>query len=490
MAMLSALLNWLKMQFVFSFLFFYTTIYDLTLGKVVPLVVWLEAMQESLIIMGGSILYLIYGIFYYYYHGWLVFGNVRKSHIFKKCIAFKDLLITWSFDFFYTRHFFRTLISELFAFKKLVKKEEINIKRKERDPRLDFINLIEQWVFYKEIILVFYSFFKSTISAITLASTLAMYLIFFYQISLVKQLAIWFIVGMMYFWLFSGFNFFIKRYAFGNFTSAVKRFWKRANSCFWLIEGFLFLLFYYYYLNSSQEPLYLYDYSSLNQEYLHFLPTAYISLFSLTFLFLLLTFFVIKVNNLTFFQNIYFILVTTVIIFFVFFIESYQFYYVLNSFFEKTWAFDDELLEWKALLEAPKWRTKMLYFSMCLIAKFWHFMFIFFVWIFFIMKVFETKQVSFDLLALNVQNILILYLLNILSYSQWIKWSLRRYVDIIYFWFFTAYESKITFFFLKWSLYVYEKFNNKIILFNKKLWTFFYIIFYSTILYYWFIYYG
>ena len=39
---------------------------------------------------------------------------------------------------------------------------------------------------------------------------------------------------------------------------------------------FLILLFFYYFLNSSQEPLYMYDYSALNQEYLVSLPRIHL----------------------------------------------------------------------------------------------------------------------------------------------------------------------------------------------------------------------
>jgi hypothetical protein len=50
----------------------------------------------------------------------------------------------------------------------------------------------------------------------------------------------YFIVGMFFYWLISGFVFFIKKYQYSKFTTVIQRFWKRTFIIFWMIEGFWF----------------------------------------------------------------------------------------------------------------------------------------------------------------------------------------------------------------------------------------------------------
>ena len=58
--------------------------------------------------------------------------------------------------------------------------------------------------------------------------------------------------------------------------------------CFWLIEGFLFLIFFYYYLNSSAEPTYFYDFSALLRVNLFSLVGAFFSFIYILFIIILL----------------------------------------------------------------------------------------------------------------------------------------------------------------------------------------------------------
>ena len=69
-----------------------------------------------------------------------------------------------------------------------------------------------------------YIFFKGILVSIFSGTLLFNYLYNFFNIIALKQLAAWFIVGFMLLWLLSGFNFFLKRYKFGKFTTAVQRF--------------------------------------------------------------------------------------------------------------------------------------------------------------------------------------------------------------------------------------------------------------------------
>lgn len=248
---------------------------------------------------------------------------------------------------------------------------------------------------------------------------------------------------MLYFWLMSGFNFFVKRYQYGKFTSQIQRFWKRTNTCFWLIEGFLLLLFFYYFLNSSQEPLYMYDYSAINQEFLVSLQVVFINIVLLSVVIYFMYFTLLRINSNSWTQLNIYLLVISVFVFFSFFLETYQFYYIISSFNERLWVFNEEENLWVIDVENPILRTKHQYLFVCLIAKYWHFLFIFLSWVFFLIKSFERRKVTYVLFGANLQNMVLLYVLNFACYIQWFKWLYRRFFDLPYTWFFTNIDSKL-----------------------------------------------
>lgn len=284
---------------------------------------------------------------------------------------------------------------------------------------------------------VWYKSFKTLLIPTTITFFLTLLLINFYYINLLRQLAIWAIIGLLFFWLISGFNFFLKRYRYGKFTSAILRFWKRTNAIFWIVEGFLFSLFFYYYLNSSQEPLYFYDTSSLNQDYLLSLTNTYFNYLLLLVLIWYTYYVVLKLPQLIFKQYLIHLTIITLLFIYIFLLESYQLYYVLTLFYELLWVFDTETNMWILETESPRLRVKQQYLLLALIAKYWHFLFIFLGWLFFIFKSFEQKRTFYSLFTWNIQNLIILFLLNILFIAQWLKWLLRRFYDNIYYWFFT-----------------------------------------------------
>lgn len=266
--------------------------------------------------------------------------------------------------------------------------------------------------------------------------------LFYIQIESTKQFTIWFILLVVFYLLISTFNNFLVKYKFGKFTSAIQRFWKRTGLVFWLIEGFLFFLFFYYFLNSSQEPLYMFDYSSLNQELLIQLKISYKNLILLS-LAIYLSFLLILNNNfLNYYQNILILIFISLIIFYMLFIETYQFVYIISIFSEKIWNFDKDTNLWVLNFEQNNLRVKQQYFILCLIAKYWHFIFIFISWFFFLIKCLEINKINYNLLGYNVQNLLILYILNLFCLIQWIKWLFKKFLEIVYYWFFTQFDEK------------------------------------------------
>lgn len=304
-------------------------------------------------------------------------------------------------------------------------------------------------------LITFYTFIKNILLPLIVSLLLVFILISYFTIDTLTHEGVWIVVGFLFFWLMSGFNFFLKRYRFGKFTSAIQRFWKRTNSYFWLIEGFLFGLFFYYYLNSSQEPLYMYDESNLNQNHLSSLPVTYSSFILLIFMIFYSYYILINLNSFTFKQKLTHLTIVTFGLLFIFLMESYQFYYIITLFYENIWFFDAENAVWDLTFENPRIRVKQQYLILALIAKYWHFLFIFFSWLFLILKVYEQKKIYYPLFGLNLQNFIILFCLNILFSLNWLKWIIRRYYDVTYYWFFidvnnhflNTFNSELYFFF-------------------------------------------
>lgn len=293
--------------------------------------------------------------------------------------------------------------------------------------------------------LVFYNFFKSVFLPGSLSLLLGILLLNYFSTNFLRALAGWLVIGFIFFWLMSGFNFFIKRYRYGKFTSAIQRFWKRTNAYFWLIEGFLFLLFFYYYINSSKEVNYMFDEASLNQSSLLSLVNFYLTGALLLLLVLYSIFILLNINAFTFKQLLVHLSIVSVFVIFIFLIECYQFYYIISSFYETTWSYLGEEGVWESTEDSAKLRVKQQYFILALIAKYWHFLFIFFSWLFVVFKAYESKRLRYSLFAVNLQNLMLLFILNSLFAVQWFKWAFRRFYDSMYFWFFADLNS--------WTLY-------------------------------------
>ncbi len=266
--------------------------------------------------------------------------------------------------------------------------------------------------------------------------------IFYIQIDFTKQISAWYLLLIIYYLLMSTFNTFLNKYRYGKFTSAIQRFWKRTGMVFWLIEGFLFLIFFYYFLNSSQEPLYMFDYSSLNQELLVQLKTSYKNTILLSLAIYICFVMTINNNYLNYYQNILFLTIVSLIVFYMLFIESYQFAYIINLFATKNWIFDELQQIWVLELETNNLRTKQQYFVLCLVAKYWHFIFIFISWFFFLIKTIESGKINYTFMSYNIQNLLILYILNIFCLIQWLKWLTKKFLEITYYWFHIQYDEK------------------------------------------------
>lgn len=372
----------------------------------------------------------------------------------------EDFVIIFYFDYLYFRQIqflnYKNNFSSFF-FKRFFK---FHINFYNNHVKNYFLTLLSillfniKWILIAFIISFIYFFFS----------------LFYLQLDFTKQLAIWFILLVFFYLLMSTFNNFLNKYKYGKFTSAIQRFWKRTGMTFWLIEGFLFIIFFYYFLNSSQEPLYMHDYSNLNQEFLIQLKVSYKNMILLSlaiyFSFILL----LNSNFLNYFQNIILLTLISLIIFYMLYIESYQFVYIITIFAEKNWLFEESTQTWILEFEQNNLRVKQQYFLLCLIAKYWHFIFIFISWFFFVIKCFEINKINYNMLGYNVQNLLILYILNLFCLVQWAKWLFKKFLEITYYWFHIQYDEKFFILIVEEILNILKSlvnFNNIVSIYNS-----------------------
>jgi hypothetical protein len=124
------------------------------------------------------------------------------------------------------------------------------------------------------------------------------------------------------------------------------------------------------------------------------------------------------------------------------YIETYQFVYIVSLFSDKNWLFDKQTQTWCLEFEQNNLRTKQQYFILCLIAKYWHFIFIFISWFFFVIKCFEINKINYTLMGYNIQNLIILYVLNLFCLIQWSKWLFKKFLELTYYWFHIQYDQK------------------------------------------------
>jgi len=182
---------------------------------------------------------------------------------------------------------------------------------------------------------------------------------------------------MFLYWLLSGFTFFIKKYQFSKFTSVIQRFWRRTFIIFWLIESGVFLTFFYLTLNSSEEPVYMYDQAKLFKSHLFSWRLFFLKIFLNIYLILLSYYLLLSMNYTNFKkQNIFILSITLILLYFVW-LEFYQFFHIINFYANLIWLFDFDDFVWNLEVEFRRTRMSNNYTALCLIAKFWHLIFIF-----------------------------------------------------------------------------------------------------------------
>lgn len=311
-------------------------------------------------------------------------------------------------------------------------------------PALDIKNKLSSNLIPGELLINLIYFTKKWVVSITLATLIIIVFTFMRDIPLNKHLfAIGSILTFTYL-LISGFVFFLKKYRYGKYTTAMHRFWRRSFSIFWALEGFLFVVFMYLTVLCNQEPFFMYDNIQFFKDYTYswrfFLSENTVVLVIVFILHLAL----IKLKNTTSKKLNLLIISVTLVYFYLTYIEFYQFYYTISHYNPTVWLFDYEFSKWYIDYETTQTkRTRILlhYITICLIAKFWHFVFILGFWVFSVSKWLQTNSISYQLIGANLQNAIILYLLNWILMYPWMKVAFRKFLFRSYKWLYVNFRS-------------------------------------------------
>lgn len=246
----------------------------------------------------------------------------------------------------------------------------------------------------------------------------------------------WICILMFIYWLISGFVFFFKKYQFGKYTTAVQRFWRRSYILFWMIEGGTFLVFLFFTLNSSQESFYMYDQINIFKTHLYSWKYFLLKIFPIIILIVSSYLLMISVKWNIYSKQSFILLVLTFFISYLVWLEFYQFFHVVNFYGNLNWIYDVDDHTWSLELEPRRTRMVNHYVMLLFILKFWHIVFIYGFWIFFVLRCWETKRIRYPLLSANFQNFIILYIFAWVFMYPWFKFYFRKFLDIPYYWFY------------------------------------------------------
>lgn len=261
------------------------------------------------------------------------------------------------------------------------------------------------------------------------------------SLSFNKIIFLWFSLFMIFYWFISGLVFFIKKYKYGKYTSVIQRFWRRSYILFWLLESCLMLVFIFLTFTASQESFYMYDEIQIYKTHLFSWRFFFLKNLPLILLILLNFFFLLTLKWNNFSKQTNWLIFYTFLLTYVVWIEFYQFFHCINFYCNLNWNYDVDEKLWLLELELQKTRVVNHYVMWLLVLKFWHLLFVYVFWIFFILRSLEKNSITFSLFSVNQQNILILFIMNWFVMIPWFKIYFRKFLDISYYWFYMNKQS-------------------------------------------------
>jgi len=242
------------------------------------------------------------------------------NYVFKNCITFYKNIVHYYVNFYKRGRSIRTLFPAY---------QDITINRVMKVVVTGFTG--EKFSYFNAFKLVVKFTVKWSVS-LFLASFVAIILYALRDVPVNKFLFICMSVGFFTYLLISGFVFFLKKYKYSKYTTAMHRYWRRTLSIFWLLEGFLFCVFLYLAIFSSQEPFFGYDNPQFMKDYTYpwRLFTQEISM--LIFIIIIMRYALVRLKDIAPFKLYTIILTVTLLFLSMAWGEFYQFYYILNHY--------------------------------------------------------------------------------------------------------------------------------------------------------------
>lgn len=285
-------------------------------------------------------------------------------------------------------------------------------------------------------LMFFWKIIKFWSISLIFLSVIFYFLMYIRLVPVNKILLGWLLVVMLVYWLLSGFVFFFKKYQYSKFTTVIQRFWKRTYILFWMIESCIFIIFFYLTLNSSSEPIYMYDQIRIYKTHLFSWRFFLIKLLPIIFIIFLSYYLLLSLKWNIFNKVSTLVLLITLTLLYILWLEFYQIFHIINFFSNINWVFDFDEYIWNLDIDVRRTRIVNNYVSICLFAKFWHLVFIFIFWVFFILRINEINKIKYFYLSTNLQNFIILYFMSWLYMYPWLKFIFTKFLSINYFWFF------------------------------------------------------
>lgn len=325
-------------------------------------------------------------------------------------------------------------------FSKFYKKNPINLRLLQTKNSFQY-NILNKN--YKNYLNLFNFGLKSIWNSLKLwILPIFIFIFIIYYCSVVKLLPFtkilfqWFLLTMFFYWLISGFVWFFKKYQYRYYTSSIQRFWRRSFIIFWAIEAFLFCIFVYLTLNASQEPVFMYDNSQVYKNHLFSWRYFLIKLFPVTLLIVCCYFLLLSLKWNIFSKSNYFISYITILLLYIVWQEFYQFFHLMSFYGNLNWVYDIDDRLWNLEVEFRRTRIVNHYVTICLVAKFWHVIFVLVFWVFFISKCLELGRIRYPLFSANYQNFIIIYVMSWVYMYPWFKNMFKRFFEAPYYWFY------------------------------------------------------
>jgi hypothetical protein len=132
----------------------------------------------------------------------------------------------------------------------------------------------------------------------------------------------------------------------------------------------------------------------------------------------------------------YFISYITVLLLYIVWQEFYQFFHLMSFYGNLNWVYDIDDRLWNLEVEFRRTRIVNHYVTICLVAKFWHVIFVLVFWVFFISKCLELGRIRYPLFSANYQNFIIIYVMSWVYMYPWFKNMFKRFFEAPYYWFY------------------------------------------------------